>query len=392
MASPNPPPDNADRPRVLLLIETSTSWGTGICEGVAQYAHERGRWRFTLEPTGKNDQLRLPAKWRGDGVLARVNSQALADDLIASKLPAVNVSWYHFGFPEVPRCTANEAACAEMGFQHLYDHGLRHFAYIGPRNRPGYVDEMGAHFIELAHEKQCSCKTFTTRRRAATTDAWVDQSKDMIAWLKTLPKPVGILTWGGFQARRATDACDSANLSIPDEVAILSSEWDELMELMASPVLSAVDQNPHRVGYESARLLDEQMQGKPKPSRPFLIPPRTVIAGPSTDLFSFPDEDLVAALRHIRRHLREKLLISDLARHVGVSRRTLEQAFRKHLHRSPADEIRRQRIEHAKQLFASTDWSIAQVRQDCGIRCTESFSRAFRKQTGVTPKHFVSTR
>jgi len=387
-----PPTPTRDRPHVLLLIETSTSWGTGICEGIAQYAQEQGGWRFTIEPTGKNDLLRLPKRWRGDGVLARVNSQLLADDLIASRLPSVNVSWYRFGFPEIPRCTANEPACAEQAIEHLYDKGLRHFAYIGPRNRPGYVDEMGAHFAELANEKRCSVKAFVTRRRAATTDAWVDQSKDMTAWLETLPKPVGLFAWGGFQARRAAQACHTIGLSIPDEVAILSSEWDELMELMSLPVVSAIDQDPHRVGYESARLLDAQMRGEPKPSRPFLIPPRTVIAGPSTDLFAFPDDDLVAALRYIRRHLREPILIPTLAEHVGVSRRTLEQTFRKHLHRSPADEIRRQRIEHAKQLFASTDWSMAQVRKDCGIQCTESFSRAFRKVTGMTPKQFIATR
>ena len=112
-----PPPRPDEPPRVLLLIETSTSWGTGICEGIAQYAQEHGRWRFTIEPTGKNDLLRLPKNWKGDGVLARVNSQALADDLVASRLPAVNVSWYHFGFPDIPRCTANEAACAELAMR-----------------------------------------------------------------------------------------------------------------------------------------------------------------------------------------------------------------------------------------------------------------------------------
>lgn len=380
----------SDRPRVLLLIETSTSWGTGLCEGIARYAQKHGGWRFTIEPTGKNDQLRLPRNWQGEGILARVNSKALSDDLIRSSLPAVNLSWYHFGFPAIPRCTADEAACAELALEHLVDRGFSQFAYIGPRNRPGYVDRMGARFIELVEARDCSCTTFSTRYREPTTDIWADQSEDLLAWLTAMPKPVGIFAWGGFQARRVTQACTSANLSIPDEVSILASEWDELMELMASPVLSAVDQNPHRVGYESAGLLDKLMNGESLPTRPLLIPPKTVIAGPSTDMFAYPNKDIVRALRYIHSHLRERIFISTLAEHLDLSRRTVEKLFRQHLHRSPADEIRRQRIEYAKQLFVCTDWSIAQVRNHCGFRCTESFTRAFRKEIGVTPREYLS--
>src|SRR5262245_22128412 len=95
-------------PRVALLIDTSTSWGSWIIQGVSRYAEQHGPWLFALQPHGKNEPFQLPEAGRVDGVIARVNHRALADQIVRRRLPAVDVSWFRYGGGAIPRCTVDE--------------------------------------------------------------------------------------------------------------------------------------------------------------------------------------------------------------------------------------------------------------------------------------------
>ena len=129
-------------PHIALLIETSTSWGTRVIRGISQYAQEHGPWVFFLEPRGTYEKLTLPTGWKGDGVIARVTTQALADQLLATGLPSVNVSWYDYGAPKIARCTNNEKTCGRLAAEYFLNRGYRHYAYCGPLKRPDYVDRV----------------------------------------------------------------------------------------------------------------------------------------------------------------------------------------------------------------------------------------------------------
>ena len=96
--------------RVALLIETSTSWGAQIVKGISEYAQQQNQpWTFYIEPRGRNEQLHLPMGWQGDGIIARVTTQALCDEIVAASVPAVNVSWFEFSRDRLATCTVDEA-------------------------------------------------------------------------------------------------------------------------------------------------------------------------------------------------------------------------------------------------------------------------------------------
>ena len=79
-------------PHIALLIETSREYGRGLLRGVARYHHERGPWSIYFEPHGLNDRPPSWLKnWRGDGILARIDDQRMADVILATALPAVDV-------------------------------------------------------------------------------------------------------------------------------------------------------------------------------------------------------------------------------------------------------------------------------------------------------------
>ncbi|XAL98329.1 DNA-binding transcriptional regulator [Phycisphaeraceae bacterium D3-23] len=374
---------------IELLVDTSTSWGSGLIQGIAQYARKVGGWRLGVAPAGRSERLRLHPEWVGHGIIARVNSEELADEIIASGAPAVNVSCYDHGLPDIPQCTVNEQIVGEMAAAHLMDCGLRHFAYYGPSDRPGYRDKPGDFFVKTVRAQGFDCHTthripdeIEQRTRRGSFDS------ALLDWLKKLPKPIGLFTWSDVQGLRITGACRAADVRVPDEVAVLCGERDDLMSMVSRPTLSSIDTAPTRIGYEAAALLDEMMRGK-KPTDPVRhVPPHTVISMGSTDTLAVPDEMVAKALGFIRANLRRSFGVDQLCNAVGVSRRSLEVRFQTELRRSPAAEIRRCRVEMAKQLILSTDWPLTQIGEACGYDYPETFSRAFKREAGQTPNQF----
>ena len=98
--------------------------------------------------------------------------------------------------------------------------------------------------------------------------------------------------------------------------------------------------------------------------------------------------NVAAATAYIRNHLAEDVSVGMLAKSVGTSRRGLERRFREHLGRTVLHEIRRARIERAKQLLAETDIPIRIVAQRSGFSNRQRLTVIFHRVTGVPPALF----
>jgi LacI family transcriptional regulator len=95
---------------------------------------------------------------------------------------------------------------------------------------------------------------------------------------------------------------------------------------------------------------------------------------------------VVAAIRHIRSHAAGPIHVRDVLASVPVSRRLLEQRFQAALGHGPAEEIRRVRLERARELLAHSDSSIEQIAKGVGFRTATRLGVAFKKQFGMTPR------
>jgi LacI family transcriptional regulator len=128
--------------------------------------------------------------------------------------------------------------------------------------------------------------------------------------------------------------------------------------------------------------------GEPQPHEPVLLPPSRVITCQSTDTVAVGDELLAAAVRFMKQHCHEKIQVSDVLREVPISRRALEKGFLKWLGRSPAEEIRRLRVDRAVQLLCDSSWSMPRIATAVGFVLPELLTRAFRRELGMTPSEF----
>ena len=381
---------NIPGPRVALLIEGASSWGRDLLRGISDYLNNKAvsPWFCYWLPWGKQERIMLPKHLKLDGVIARVTHEELARDIVESGIPGVNVSWYRFPGYKVPRCTCDEWAGGKLMADYLVSLRYPHFAYCPAGERGNQSERLGDAFINALRQRGHSCQIYeTSSSELDELTSWQEVSR-LGAWIDTLKKPVAILAFHDAQARLITLACQQYGFDVPRQVAVMGGEYDELSSLLSTPTLTCVDLSARRVGFEAAQLLESLMFGAAPPESPILVHPNRIIPGQSTDWLVVEDELVLRAIHLIEDRLSTGIRVSDLLEDLSVSRRTLEQRFKRSLGRSPAEEIRRAQVHKAAELLYETSLPITQIAIRCGFERLESFTRAFKREYMKSPSEF----
>ena len=377
----------AKPPHVALLIETSLAYGRGLLRGVARYIHERGPWSVFFCPQGLD--ATPPAwlgKWRGQGILARIDNRRMARAVLRTGLPVVDV---RNAIPnlDLPGIGPDNRTVARLVFEQLHDTGLRQFAFCAaPRGENRFLDARADAFAQIVSDAGYQCEVY--KPAVGHHHGWEQRQNHLARWVKRLPKPVGVMACDDERGLYMLDACLRAGVEVPDQLAVIGVNNDEHLCGLANPALSSVDVGADRIGYEAARLLDRLMNGEQVPKTIVELSPRGLVVRQSSDLVAISDRHVAAALRLIRQRAAENLAVSDLAEALDVSRSTLERRFFALLGRTPKQEIIRVRLALAKDLLIQTDLPLATIAARTGLRSPGYFSEVFREKIGCTPGAF----
>jgi LacI family transcriptional regulator len=373
-------------PRIAILVETFNSWGRGIIQGISNYERAHNTWHFFLDPhSGINEYVRMPTGWKGEGVIAPVRSLKLAQQLKKLNVPVVNVSGVDLPGVDLPRVMSDPPAIIRMVVEHLRnDCGFANIAFCGEPNRK-FLDFWAEAFKTVISEYDMDPIIYKPGKGITTRSGIAAKQKDRQRWIEDLPKPIGILGWDTMMSRHLAQACERVGLKVPDDVAIISMETEDLLGEMAHPPISGVTLALERVGYEAAALLDRLIENPTQPPETILIPPLYVTARQSTSIYAVEDPRLRQALAYIRDHAIEGITVNDLLDKVAVSRRVLERLFKKVLDTTPSAEITRYRMMKIRELLLKTNMPIPDVAAACGFRYTENMIPFFRKKTGLSP-------
>jgi LacI family transcriptional regulator len=373
--------------RVALMLATDLASSRAILRGISSYVEAGGLQWYSRVGATRTDSLNALLAWKPDGIIAKIYNSRTAQALTRLRLPLVNTT--NIASVSLPRVAVDDVAVGKVAAQHFLERGFHHFAYIGftqqrsPQSRQtGYLDELKKNGFEACCFTHIDLVPF---RRGET---WGAIDPRFGKWLRTLPKPCGVFAYHDFLAWEVTQVCNTMGLQLPEEIALLGVDDDELFCRLAHPPISSIAYPAERIGFEAARVLDELMRGKRAPRRPILLPPTGVIVRESTDMVATADQDVAGAMRYIRDNLTTALSVRGILREVPISRRTLEQKFRNTLGRSPLAEIRRLRIERAQHYLAGTGLSIFEVSKRCGYSTPERFSAVFRQCTGIAPSQY----
>jgi LacI family transcriptional regulator len=373
-----------NRPHVALLVETSLAPGRDILRGIARYVSEHQPWALYHEPHGLQESVPSWVRhWKGDGIIARIQTSAMAKEVQASGIPTVDVLGVMPGLP-VPLVHVDNTAIARMGAEHLLERGLRQFGFFGIEGE-NWSEQRYTAFCAAVAPVQRTVALYELPRNEIDKRSWERVENKLARWVAALPKPAGVMVCSDQRGSQFLEACRRAGVSVPDEVAVIGVDNDEPLCEVCDPPLSSIQAGHMSVGYAAAELLDRLLHGGPVPKKPILIEPQHAIARLSTDMLAIGDPSIATALRLIREHAHEGLQVDAIARHAGLSRSVLQRRFQTQLKRSVHQEILAAKIKRARELIIKTDLPLATVAERAGFKHQEYMGAVFKARLATTP-------
>lgn len=367
-------------PRVALLIATDRDWGRNLIRGVLSFCANDIAWDIWVKPNRTATSM-IPTDWNGDGIIAHVRNPELGRQLTESGLPVVSVSDNPIEGFSAPCVRTDDPASTRLAAEHFIERGFRQLAFIGSCRRPTPI-QYAETFQQTVEAQGLTCHRFPGNPGGPNFQA------RLTGWLKNLPKPIGLLTTGQNLGSQVIENCRHNGIIVPHDIAVLSANYDELMCLTSHPALSGIISPTRQIGYKAAELLQQMMDGKHIPHETIFIPPVGLKAHLSTDTLAIDDLQMAQVIEFIREHAFEPITLDDILRAVPMAKRTLDRRFQKAFGRTPTEEIKRMRINKARQLLTETDIPMQLIAERCGYATYNYLTHIFKRTTGKSPSEY----
>ncbi|MBS0661958.1 MAG: DNA-binding transcriptional regulator [Verrucomicrobia bacterium] len=374
--------------RIAVFLSLATEHGRGILRGVARFFHGRPEVTVLKFSDPRVYDPTFLHRLRADGLIARVATRRNEAVLAAWGGPVVNVSG-QITTPRLPLINTDDLRVGELALRHLHGRGYRNFAYCGNTTHLGSVQRYRG-FGQAA--RQLGVTAPVPRHILPQGDQntpYPDPTRARLAeWLKSLPRPVGILGFTDRVALELDEACARVGLRVPDDVAILGVGNDLTRVEFAHVALSSIQLNTQQIGERAAAVLQAMLDGRKRVPGEVLVSPQKIVTRGSTDRFAVDDEVVALALDHIREHVGNNIYVDEVARAAGVTRRVLELRFRAALGTSVYAEVQRLHFERALELMPEPGLTLAEIAYAAGFESPAVFSTAFRQRFHTTPSAY----
>lgn len=363
--------------QVGLMVEALHGYGARILDGIIHWVRTNPGWRIAFFDGERSELTKLVRDWEGDGIICTVTDEEFLAAAQSREIPLVNLAG-RFPGPSIVSVVGDDKACGQLAAEYFLDRGFQNFAFVGSRDLR-FAEDRSSGFLERVAQEGY---------KSAIFDVPLGEEDELARLLKELPRQVAVYCASDRRAASVLEASHRAGLQVPEEVSVLGTgDHVQLCEL-CTPPLSSVDCDMEARGQEAAALLFRLMSGDPAPSEPIRIPPAGVVTRRSSDSYAYGDEDLSNALRFIHDHAHQSIKVTDVVDATNISRRSLENRFRRHFSRSLHEEIWRVHFDRAKQLLTTTDLSLQDVAERSGFRTASALANLFKQKTGLTPRTY----
>ena len=381
-------------PRILVMVTpTSQKVLREKTQGVLRYARLHGPWEVQiLDDRAFISKIDTLNNWQPDGIITRETPKVLAARFKKSRqIPTV---FFDADLLSSSRHTSvqhnvRKASEAVADF-YMQQRRLSHFAYVASSSfpQPFWSAVRGRAFAERLKKHGYGCDLYAPQ----IAQDWGVEQKQMHDWLVSLPKPCGLFAAFDPQAKLVLDTCLSAGISVPEDLAVIGADDDDMICENTIPTLSSVRSNYEESGYLAAELLDQLMRGKIKKPVTRSYGFNRIVHRQSSRFVSTTSRYAAAAVEFIRLNACEGITVPDVAQHLHVSRSFAEKSFRKALGHSILDEIQTRRLERVCALLHETVLSIGEIGERCGYHTETYLKRLFKKRFGMTMREYRRNR
>jgi LacI family transcriptional regulator len=287
---------------------------------------------------------------------------------------------------EISEILSNSPKIAQWGAEHFLSRGFRHFAFCGlPLRYWSDIREREFQRIITSQELNCFIYPFPDPSGLLSRK---EEYPFLAAWLNSLPKPVAVMTCNDDRGSQIIEICNQTGYPVPEQVAVLGVDNDDLICELSQPPLSSIALDLEKAGFHAAELLWNLISHQTSGYHCIPLEPTKIVTRLSSDMTEQGDELIHQAIRFIRENYQSPIGVSNVARELDISRRTLERRFTAVLNRSVREQIQLFRLEQAKDLLIFTNDTIEQIAELTGFGNPKSMIRAFNQLEKMTPSQF----
>lgn len=380
------------------MTDFSEAYARRILLGVAKYAHDIGEaWTLCRlntsfrEKSGLEAVLDYALKFQADAIVGQFYKTDNVKQFKDAGIITI-AQEYKDRFDNIINITGEHHKAGRLGAEYFINKGFHHFAYLGMKDVIWSDERMkGFKDTVLSENSEFTFSEFYLPHG----DLW--QHLDMTEfsnWLKSLPKPIAIMSCDDNNAFFIVEVCRKLALNekadkvrIPDDIAVIGVDNDESVCCLSYPNLSSLNQEVEKGGYNLARLIDTLIKDPSSPKRDVVVPVGNVVSRQSSDIFVNDDPSISKVLRYIHENIAQKISVNDIVAEVPLSRRLLESRFKKELGTSIYDYIIRIRIEKIAELL-SEGYTVSEAAFELGLTDIKNVSRSFKRLKGCTPSEY----
>ena len=375
--------------RLLIITDFTESFANKLLKGIISYSRQKEQWIVRRMPPSYKNKIGIPGvirvakEWSIDAVLGQFEE---TDDVtLFAKNGIVAVAQdFKKRFITIPNITADYLGTGKMAARFFLDRGFRNFGFFGFRN-VCWSDERCEGFrreIEAAGFGEY----FYEYNMQELDRLWYYEREQLAQWLKSLPKPIGIMASDDNQGFNLIEACHSAGVKIPAEVSVIGVDNDELLCSLGNPTLSSIQVNIEEGGYRTAELIERMVTNPDTPLEDIVLKPIKIVGRISTAAYATDDIQIQKAVQFIHQNFQKKISVKDVMNEVALSRRLLERRFKQVTGVTLYQYITDLKIKRfAEMLLDDKEEQVTSIALSLGESDTKSISRRFKHIYGCSP-------
>lgn len=377
--------------KILLLIDFSSEFTRGILKGLIRYSKDHGPWIFYRLPSyyktlyGEKGVIQWAKEWEADAIIARWDDNDNDTNLLTSLNIPIILQNYRSRSDYFSNLTGDYIGAGEMAAKFFIKRRYRNFAFYGNKGvvwsqerAEGFrkeIEKIGGNYYYFESEN-------------LNGEQWNSSHIKLDEWLFSLPKPIALFACDDSFALRVSEICKINNIAIPDEIALLGVDNDELICNLSDPPISSIVLDTERGGYEAGRLIDQLIHHERTEPFNIIVRPTRFELRKSTEKYNITNEYIQKIVNYIEDHFTSEINIDELTHLVPLSRRNMEIKFKEEMGTTIYQFILNCRIDHFTNLLLTTNRPLFDIALESGFNDYKNISRLFKKMKGYTPSAY----
>jgi len=374
--------------KVLLLSDFVSEYSRLLLKGFLKYSKEMGDWSFYRIPLTQADLSenlirKVAREWGANAIIGQISTINI-EKLKSIGIPII-LQNYTDRVSGISNITGDYWGTGVMAANYFLKKRHTNFAFYGTRTtiwsrerEDGFCNRL----TEVGKNAFCYHEDHNIR---------YDSTSDLTTlkdWLLKLPKPVAMFACDDAFALRITEVCRINNIKVPDDIAVLGVDNDEILCNMSDPPLSSIVLDVENGGYQAAKLLHQIINNRDLPQFNIVINPVRINRRKSTEGYAINDPLVLSTIRMIEDDQNRQITIKEILNHTLVSRRVLEKRFKNTVGESIYQYILEYRTSCFAEKLLDSDKPVAEIAFELGYEDYANLSKTFKRIYKMTPTQY----